>query len=277
MRLRKTRTVHTAFRWASINKTSMKQLIIIILISICNPIYSQNSVFDDLIKDYEKDKVELDKSIAKKYFDVDFNPGVPKAYTDKIVLKNKDFIGLSCLLPCMAGGLCETSRLVIFDYSGNKLDKLEKFEYTFADCAFRNTRFCAYSSDTLLILTNKEIKKDCDQDTVLDKSISLNYIRINTGGRLEHSKNITIDTRREYYNTSIEILNAKDLSDKSDDELAIMRNEIFAAHGYDFKTTKWKNYFNGKYWYEPVSRDVNDKLSIIEKKNIELIMKNENN
>ena len=255
----------------------MKQLIIIILILICNPVCSQNGEFDDLIKDYGKEKVELDKSLAKNYFDVDFNPGVPKAYTDKIVLKNSDFIGLTCFLPCLAGGICETSRLVIFDYNGNKLDKIEKFEYTFADCTFENSRFCAYSSDTLLILTNKEIKRDCDQDTVLDKSISLNYIRIDKGGRLEDSKKISVDIRRKYYNASIEILSDKDLADKSDDELAIMRNEIFAAHGYDFKTSKWKNYFNSKDWYEPVSRDVNDKLSIIEKKNIELILKNENN
>ena len=50
-----------------------------------------------------------------------------------------------------------------------------------------------------------------------------------------------------------------------------MRNEIFADHGYIFKSQKWKDYFADKPWYTPRYEDVNDKLSVIEKINIQTI------
>lgn len=54
--------------------------------------------------------------------------------------------------------------------------------------------------------------------------------------------------------------------------LSVMRNQIFARHGYIFKNEKWKDYFSKKKWYKPVSNDVNQSLSDIEKINIEHIL-----
>lgn len=34
-------------------------------------------------------------------------------------------------------------------------------------------------------------------------------------------------------------------------DLKIMRNEIFARHGYIFQTDEMRNYFSGKSWYYP--------------------------
>ncbi len=53
----------------------------------------------------------------------------------------------------------------------------------------------------------------------------------------------------------------------------IMRNEIFADHGYIFKIEKWNKYFTNQDWYTPRFEEVANKLTIIEKINIENILK----
>lgn len=56
-------------------------------------------------------------------------------------------------------------------------------------------------------------------------------------------------------------------------DLDIMRNEIFASYGYTFKSKKWQDYFAKFNWYRPKHDNVDDQLSDLEKKNIELILK----
>lgn len=54
-------------------------------------------------------------------------------------------------------------------------------------------------------------------------------------------------------------------------EKKIMRNEIFARHGYIFKTDDMRNYFSSQSWYIPQYENVNSFLTSIEKYNAELI------
>jgi hypothetical protein len=56
-----------------------------------------------------------------------------------------------------------------------------------------------------------------------------------------------------------------------DENLKLMRNEIFARHGYRFNTTDMQRYFGAFEWYEPEFDDVADKLSEAERINIQLI------
>ena len=56
------------------------------------------------------------------------------------------------------------------------------------------------------------------------------------------------------------------------EQLDIMRNEIFAAHGYKFKTKKWQEYFSKKSWYKPRYDNVDNMLNPIEKKNAEFLL-----
>ena len=58
-------------------------------------------------------------------------------------------------------------------------------------------------------------------------------------------------------------------------QLKIMRNEIFARHGYIFQTTDMRNYFSDQSWYNPRFSNVNNLLSNTEKQNIELIKRYE--
>lgn len=66
-------------------------------------------------------------------------------------------------------------------------------------------------------------------------------------------------------------LSAKELSGYSAAELRILRNAIFASHGYIFKSDDLKEYFAQFDWYNPAYKDVTARLSPIEKKNIATI------
>jgi len=71
--------------------------------------------------------------------------------------------------------------------------------------------------------------------------------------------------------TSMKYLNYDDIKGLSSNQLRLMRNEIFARHGYIFKSDDLKNYFSKQGWYSPRFSDVTGKLSNIEKSNIEFI------
>jgi hypothetical protein len=75
--------------------------------------------------------------------------------------------------------------------------------------------------------------------------------------------------------SSERLLVSSDLSGLSKYELKIMRNEIFARHGFIFLTTEMKSYFQTQSWYKPRYNDVSSMLSSVEQKNIALIQRYE--
>jgi len=79
-----------------------------------------------------------------------------------------------------------------------------------------------------------------------------------------------------YSQASVQLLTAGELEGLDKRSLRIMRNEIFARHGYIFKTAEMRNYFAGQSWYQPSLGDVNNQLTDIEKSNIEIIKQYEN-
>jgi hypothetical protein len=54
-----------------------------------------------------------------------------------------------------------------------------------------------------------------------------------------------------------------------------MRNEVYARHGYIFKTPDMVDYFTRQSWYRPAAVDVTDRLSDAEKRNVQLIKASE--
>lgn len=66
-------------------------------------------------------------------------------------------------------------------------------------------------------------------------------------------------------------LTEAELRGYSSRELKIMRNEIYARHGYVFQTADMKNYFAAQPWYRPVSRNVS--LSSVEQANVATIQR----
>lgn len=89
-------------------------------------------------------------------------------------------------------------------------------------------------------------------------------------------KPITISSIRKYPALSIYKIWNNSLDGISKKELRIMRNEIFASYGYNFKSKDLQEYFSKQSWYVPSDDNVVDKLTEIEKYNIQLIKKKEN-
>jgi len=83
--------------------------------------------------------------------------------------------------------------------------------------------------------------------------------------------NISIIYNGLYPQSSSRLLTSSDLSNLTKRDLKIMRNEVFARHGYIFKTFDMRHYFSQQNWYRPIYNDVTDQLSDIEKNNVELI------
>lgn len=79
----------------------------------------------------------------------------------------------------------------------------------------------------------------------------------------------------DYPQSSTKKLAEKDVENLRPADLRIMRNEIYARHGYTFQLADMRNHFDKQGWYMAVSQDVTDNLTPIEKKNAELIKRYE--
>lgn len=82
-------------------------------------------------------------------------------------------------------------------------------------------------------------------------------------------------TPGDFPQASDRLLTDEDLSSMSRADLKIMRNEIYARHGYIFKTAAMKAHFKGLPWYKGKYADVSSMLTDIENRNVALIQKYE--
>lgn len=79
----------------------------------------------------------------------------------------------------------------------------------------------------------------------------------------------------KYLQASERLLTEADFKGLTKKDLQIMRNEIFARYGYQFKTKEMRDYFKKQEGYTADFDDVQAFLDEVEKKNIEFIKKYE--
>lgn len=79
----------------------------------------------------------------------------------------------------------------------------------------------------------------------------------------------------KYPDGSQRLLTYEDIRNLSQYNLRIMRNEIYARHGFIFQNTEMYNYFSSQSWYSARYNDISGMLSSIEKTNIVFIKKYE--
>lgn len=79
----------------------------------------------------------------------------------------------------------------------------------------------------------------------------------------------------QYPESSARLLKEEDVENMKSEPLRIMRNEIYARHGYSFKLADMREHFDKLDWYMPVAVDITSKLTKIEKANAELIKRYE--
>lgn len=108
-------------------------------------------------------------------------------------------------------------------------------------------------------------------DLETETTYEYKYLEINdcSVNRLTTKKEV--NPERDFEIASKKLLTAKDFKSLTKEELRLMRNEIFAAYGYIFKSKDLLEYFNKKSWYNPELDDVTAQLSDIEKLNAQRI------
>lgn len=89
------------------------------------------------------------------------------------------------------------------------------------------------------------------------------------GNTTENNKDFIIS------DSGIRKLTETDIAGLSKEQLGIARNEIYARHGYIFKTDKYKEYFSSKSWYIPNASFKESMLNEVEKYNAEFIRQHE--
>jgi len=72
-------------------------------------------------------------------------------------------------------------------------------------------------------------------------------------------------------NASTTVLKEEDVKNLRKLDLQIIKNTIFARHGYAFKKQTFRNFFDPVEWYVPVKNNVDHDLTSIENKNIKLL------
>jgi len=72
-------------------------------------------------------------------------------------------------------------------------------------------------------------------------------------------------------NASKQKLSEKDLKNLRKLDMEIIKNSVFARHGYAFKKQTYRNFFEQTDWYIPVSNNVDKDLSPMEKENVALL------
>ena len=111
-----------------------------------------------------------------------------------------------------------------------------------------------------------EIENDFDADSemVHDYSSSVEEGEINFA-----------ESKDYIYPSDTEYLVKSQLENLTKEEVALLRNEIYARHGYVFNLEEYKNYFSSKSWYVPNENFDESMFNPIEKANKDLIVEYE--
>ena len=146
----------------------------------------------------------------------------------------------------------------------------EKFDYMFCNLFSDDTYWKFHEGQT------KYARKITDKRDIVDEVSSTNTSKQETTQQqsVNTSSNnspLTIG----YEMTSSRVLTEKDIAGLSKEELRIIRNEIYARHGYIFKTDDMKAYFSKQSWYKACKSDVSAELSSIENQNVQFLKAHE--
>lgn len=129
------------------------------------------------------------------------------------------------------------------------------------------------------IVEGVNYRKDSIPDIIFSEIVvkcgSENFVYTKEEQQREIQKVISSMTPGMYPELSERRIKDSEIQGASKHDLRLMRNEIFARHGYIFKSPDLREYFSGYDWYKPRYDNVEDRLSEIEKYNIELIKKYE--
>ncbi len=121
-------------------------------------------------------------------------------------------------------------------------------------------------------------------DWKLQKSAYVDYSKSGTVKRKTDSGEVYNESRYattsediEKINVSADLLKKDDVANLKKADFLVIRNSIFARHGYTFKKSLLSLYFSQQPWYVPISNDVTGDITPLEKKNLALMARYEKN
>ncbi len=159
-------------------------------------------------------------------------------------------------------------------YAGHFKGKTKSY---YIDPENKNSQGFSQKRFSVHCLGDNEMEYEYCSDYIFDFGTMTLNIR---AGILRDSHDKIIDILKRDFPTNAErypftattLLNADNLMRSfSLSELKIMRNEIFARHGYIFKTDAMKKHFEAQTWYKGTKTNVDNLLNNIEKENIAII------
>ena len=125
-----------------------------------------------------------------------------------------------------------------------------------------------------LIPTEEFYMNNFDKKREILEGYIYEYYRISADGQLKPiAENTSVSIDRRYPQSSARILSYSELEALSYDEIARMKNEILAEHGYIFANKVVQKQFNKEDWYEAKHTKVEGLLTEIEEINIAKLQK----
>ena len=220
--------------------------------------------------------------------------------TRKITFSIDEIKGDSIIGHSISAGNISPFKGVLFENTSGFTMQVDEFKKTKTDGNFSiqikktdsvmKGNWEAYKPSELMIYKrNFGLKKKL---FVYDKETTLNNTFYNTDKSKSITITDTIDDEVEVYedteyfsttqklfekNASNEELTSDFVSNLSKADIFILRNSIFARHGFAFRDKQLRMYFEQFDWYMPVFGNVKDELTEIEKKNIDLLLRYEQN
>jgi hypothetical protein len=136
----------------------------------------------------------------------------------------------------------------------SKVVRLAKKEFVY------NPNFMLSSDSDLIDWENPKnfVEKYTDEETGKTESYTASKNRIASNAVFK-------------INASKQKLTEQDLKNLRKLDLEIIKNSVFARHGYSFKKATYRNFFEQTDWYIPVSNNVDNDLSPMEKENVALL------
>ena len=110
-------------------------------------------------------------------------------------------------------------------------------------------------------------------DWTTSKEVKNSYKDEETGNTETYSNSLNRSGTEAIFqiNGSKQSLTEKELKNLRKLDLEIIKNAIYARHGYSFKKQTFRSFFEQTDWYIPVSNDVEKELTPMEKSNIAML------
>ncbi len=115
--------------------------------------------------------------------------------------------------------------------------------------------------------------KNYDEASEIVELFHFENFRVNTGGGFEQlSRPDSVNLQRQYPHASIRVFTLSELNEYGQRERRQIINEIYASHGFIFRSEELARQFEQKPWYRPAHQNIDALLSGIEKLNIQKIV-----